>query len=1284
MAVSLQLYRFWARTDWSESCSGFRVSRARKPLSVRCHGGSESSGSVAAATSSDAEFDAKVFRKNLTRSKNYNRKGFGYKEETLEQMSQEYTSDLIKTLKENGNEYRWGNVTVKLAEAYGFCWGVERAVQIAYEARKQFPEEKIWITNEIIHNPTVNQRLQEMEVENIPVGDGKKHFEVVENGDVVILPAFGAAVDEMLTLSEKSVQIVDTTCPWVSKVWNTVEKHKKGEYTSIIHGKYSHEETVATASFAGKYIIVKNIAEIQVGNGSCTPAEVQICSFKGFDPDVDLSKLGIANQTTMLKGETEEIGKLVEKTMMRKYGVENVNDHFISFNTICDATQERQDAMYKLVEEKLDLMLVVGGWNSSNTSHLQEISEVRGIPSYWVDSEKRIGPGNKISYKLHYGELIETENWLPEGPITIGRRRCPHQSPRDQTPGITPTSIDCHSTVCSYRVKSKQEAKQLHARMIRTRAPTSLVLSVYSNLGLLRESLLIFNSLTSPSYLAWKSIIRCYTSLGLFHQSLLSFARMRASAARPDRDVFPSIVKSCTHLMDWKLGQSLHGSIIRVGLEIDVYTGNALMNMYGKVCMGSVRKVFDEMPERDLVSWNTVIAGNAGNGMYREALVMVREMGGAGLKPDSFTLSSVLPIFAEYVDVSRGMEIHGFAIRHGFDLDLFIGSSLIDMYAKCTMNGLFDEGLRLFRRMLENSIKPRNVTFSSIMPACAHLTTMHLGKQLHGYILRCGFDDNEFISSSLLDMYAKCGRICIARRIFEKMESPDIVSWTAMIMGFALHGHAHDALFLFQQMKVNNVRPNYVAFVAVLTACSHAGLVDQARKLFDSMVGDYGISPGLEHYAAVADLLGRAGRLEEAYEFISSMPRDQERTGSVWSTLLAACRVHKNAELAEKVAENIFKIDPENMGAYVLMSNVYSAAGRWKDAARLRIAMKGALGVLLERMEREGYVPNTDDVLHDVEEEQKRHLLCSHSERLAIAFGIISTPPGTTIRVTKNLRVCVDCHIATKFISKIVGREIIVRDVSRFHHFKDGKCSCGDYWFGLPSILELGFLGNPYTAVYFQSSLKLLCRPSTTRLWSARSLASSGTPPMGSYLRPARSGPSALQDINSSSDDEDVHNMTISVPSQKSKRISRSVGYGTFFATCAALPVQNKAAIMESQMGFSGRRLLMLNNGGSGGHHGVLGVWLGWMMAAIYMGGRIPQIWLNIKRGSVEGLNPLMFIFALIANVTYVASILVRSTDWKKINPNMPWLLDAIVCVIKGKEDKKLRPRLQEYHKLLL
>jgi 4-hydroxy-3-methylbut-2-enyl diphosphate reductase len=388
----------------------------------------------AAEAASEGRFDAKAFKRALNKNLNYNRNGFGYKEEMLAKMSQEYTSDLITKLKENNNEYTVGDVTISLAKSYGFCWGVERAVQMAYEARKHYPDQKMWITNEIIHNPTVNNKLKDMEVKYIPVVNEVKDFSVVGDGDVVILPAFGATVQEMRLLADKGVKMVDTTCPWVSKVWNTVEKHRVKTYTSVIHGKYSHEETVATASFAGTYIIVKNMKEATyvcdyvLGgklDGSSGTREEFLEKFKfaiskGFDPDKDLDRLGIANQTTMLKGETEAIGKLLEKTMMQKFGPAEVNDHFMSFNTICDATQERQDAMFELVEQPLDMMIVVGGYNSSNTSHLQEIAEVRNIPSYWVDSADRIGPGNKIAHRLLYGELVEKENWLPDGPVRIG------------------------------------------------------------------------------------------------------------------------------------------------------------------------------------------------------------------------------------------------------------------------------------------------------------------------------------------------------------------------------------------------------------------------------------------------------------------------------------------------------------------------------------------------------------------------------------------------------------------------------------------------------------------------------------------------------------------------------------------------------------------------------------------------------------------------------------------------------------------------------------------------
>lgn len=372
--------------------------------------------------------DTKTFKRNLQQSKNYHRKGFGHQEEVAGVLNSEYESSLIKTIRENNYRITKGDVTIRLAEAFGFCWGVERAVAMAYETRTHFPTEKIWITNEIIHNPSVNERLREMNVGFIPVIDGEKDFSVVDTGEVVILPAFGASVQEMELLNNKGCTIVDTTCPWVSKVWNSVEKHKKRSYTSIIHGKYNHEETIATSSFANTYLVVLNMDQANyvsdyILNGG--DKEEFLSKFKnahsqGFDPDKDLERVGIANQTTMLKTETEEIGRLFQQTMLQKYGPTKLNDHFMSFNTICDATQERQDAMLDLVKEKLDLMVVIGGFNSSNTTHLQEIAIDYNVPSYHIDSANRIDNNNNIEHKPLKKDLEVKSDWLPEGKIIVG------------------------------------------------------------------------------------------------------------------------------------------------------------------------------------------------------------------------------------------------------------------------------------------------------------------------------------------------------------------------------------------------------------------------------------------------------------------------------------------------------------------------------------------------------------------------------------------------------------------------------------------------------------------------------------------------------------------------------------------------------------------------------------------------------------------------------------------------------------------------------------------------
>lgn len=480
------------------------------------------------------------------------------------------------------------------------------------------------------------------------------------------------------------------------------------------------------------------------------------------------------------------------------------------------------------------------------------------------------------------------------------------------------------------------------------------------------------------------------------------------SSTPPDTHTYPFLLKAISKLLDLKQGEKVHSTVLKTGFMPLVFVQNALVHMYA-VC-GSfehAHKLFEEMPMRDLVSWNSVINGFAINGRPNEALTLFREMGLEGVEPDGFTMVSLLN-------------------------------------------------------------------------ACAELGALALGRRVHVYLWKVGLSGELHAGNALIDMYAKCGGIWEAHRVFDEMGDRSVVSWTCLIVGLALNGFGKEALKVFGELETAGLAPSEITFVGVLYACSHCGMVDEGLECLKKMSEVYAMVPTIEHYGCIVDLLGRAGLVEEAHVFIMKMPI--EPNAVVWRTLLGACTVHKNLALGEVARAQLARLDPRHDGDYVLLSNLYASEGRWSDAHRVRKSMlkegvrkspghslvevgnsvhefvmgdrshpqSDEIYEMLEEITRllklEGYVPRTTNVLADIEEEEKENALCYHSEKLAIAFALISTPSCTPIRVVKNLRVCSDCHLVTKLISKVFDRDIIVRDRSRFHHFKDGFCSCKDYW----------------------------------------------------------------------------------------------------------------------------------------------------------------------------------------------------------------------------------------------
>ncbi|XP_077220140.1 tetratricopeptide repeat (TPR)-like superfamily protein [Tasmannia lanceolata] len=737
----------------------------------------------------------------------------------------------------------------------------------------------------------------------------------------------------------------------------------------------------------------------------------------------------------------------------------------------------------------------------------------------------RIPQRDQVSWNSMVSALCRAEEW----DLALEAFRS-MRSERIEPSSFTLVSV---SLACSHlsRQEGLRLGKQVHGYGLRMgfycdgkTFTINALMAMYAKFGMVDHSNTLFEQFDNRDMVSWNTMISAFAQNARFAEALALLHRMTLAGIKPEGVTIASVLPACSHTEMFDVGREIHAFSLRNdNLYENSFVGSALVDMYcncGRV--ERARRVFDGILDWRIGLWNAMIAGYAQNGHDKEALRLFIEMEEvAGLNPNPTTMASILPACVRCEDFSRKEDIHGYVVKRGFEGDRYVQNALMDMYSRVrkleisqkifdrmedrdlvscntmitgyTINDRHEDALSLLNKMQrikeeehdngeEVLYRPNSITLMTVLPSCAALAALAKGKEIHAYAIRHELLSEVRVGSALVDMYAKCGCLTLSRKVFDRMPTRNAITWNVLIMAYGMHGDGEEALRLFREMvSTEEAKPSDVTFIAIFAGCSHSGLVSQGLELFYKMKDDHGVEPTPDHYACVVDLLGRSGQLEEAYRLITTMPPSPNQAGA-WSSLLGACRIHNNVKLGEIAADHLLRLEPKAASHYVLLSNIYASAGLWEKAMEVRKNMKEMgvrkepgcswiefgdevhkfvagdsshaqseeLQVLLERlserMRKEGYVPDTSCVLHNIGEEEKEYLLCGHSERLAIAFGILKTPPGATIRVAKNLRVCNDCHVATKYISKIEGREIIVRDVRRFHHFKDGVCSCGDYW----------------------------------------------------------------------------------------------------------------------------------------------------------------------------------------------------------------------------------------------
>ncbi|KAF5806554.1 putative tetratricopeptide-like helical domain superfamily, DYW domain-containing protein [Helianthus annuus] len=640
---------------------------------------------------------------------------------------------------------------------------------------------------------------------------------------------------------------------------------------------------------------------------------------------------------------------------------------------------------------------------------------------------------------------------------------------------------------------------------------TARIIIKYSNFLHLQTARHVFDSTDhDTSSFLWNTMLRAYANSGFSSDALEFYSLMRKADFTPNNYTFPFVLKSCAASLLITHGKLVHSEVLRTGFGSDVYVEAALVDMYaGCGIIDDARKVFDKMSKRDVVCWTAMITAYEQAERAETALCLLDQMQQEGFVMDWVATVTVASAVGQLGDAKRGRAVHGYAVRNGLLYEVPVVNSVLAMYAKCgevefadmiferaeernvitwnsmltcyVQNGLASEALDLFERMKTSDVNLNQVTVLIVVSACSYLGSRQQAAKIHDFIVQNKIDINQTLRNAIMDMYAKCADLDTALKMFKEIpvNQLDVSAWNTLIAGYGMHGYGKHALNVFNQMKDENFQPNHITFTSVLSACSHSGLVNEGKKCFAEME-IFSVAKEPKHYACMVDMYGRAGLLNEAYELIKDMK--SHANDEVWGALLLACKIHGNTNLAEVAADNLFHLEPQHTGYYVLMSNIYADSRNWQEVGNLRRDMKNkglrkpAAVSLIEvnnelygfrtgehmdsftrnvyqKVERvvvelkmEGYVPDLSCVFHDVEDEDKHGMLNYHGEKLALAFGLMNVDAGLPIFINKNLRVCSDCHSVFKLVSRVYGRKIVVRDVNRFHHFEDGLCSCNDYW----------------------------------------------------------------------------------------------------------------------------------------------------------------------------------------------------------------------------------------------